>query len=976
MFGPASSASSIRCAVAASLVCQALFANSAAADRPDSIEFFENRIRPVLVQHCYECHSAGADEIGGSLMLDSSGAMMSGGDSGPAIAPGDVEASVLVSAIRYESSEMPPQGKLPERVIKDFEDWIAAGATDPRQGDAGATGHAKSEIDLDEGRQFWAFRPLRVDRPLPVDSDLGVGDLGVGGSGNNGSGNWIDDFLAERLSAQAIVPNGSAGPATRLRRLSFDLTGLPPSVDLQERWLSDPSPRNYRAIVDELLASPEFAQHWARHWMDVARYADSNGSDFNATFHEAWRYRDYLIRSFAADAPIDQMIRQQIAGDLLDASSDDERRDNIVATTFLMLGTKMLSERDKPKLELDVVDEQIDTVGRAFLGMTLGCARCHDHKFDPIPTEDYYALAGIFKSTVTLKGESQKYVSTWNRMPLPTSKQHRAAVAEHAASIKSLKSEIKRAEQAVDRAGQSHVGIVVDDAQATKTGSWKESTYTKTFVGKGYVHDDNRKDKVATITFSTKLPASGRYEVRVSFAPGSSRSSAVPVTIQTADGEKRVALDQRKTPIKPMWASLGTFAFDAASGATVTLSNEGTSGYVIADAVAFINPDNVDSPADSDQGELDQVELDRAIAAKKRLGELKKQLVALEAAAPDPLPLAMAPSDRPTDQIADSHVHIRGEVKNLGDVVPRGFLRVCSVGDASIASGPDQGNGSSGRRELADWLTDPDHPLVARVFVNRVWMHLMGEGIVRTVDNFGVRGERPSHPELLDAIASDFIRGGWHLKGLVRQIVMTDAYARSSDYVDPSAGVDPENRLLWRMNRRRIPAESVRDAMLVSAARLDRAPRVEPMRGVGVLVSNNNANSTAKIGGLTSPSRSIYLPLVRGYLSPMMQALDMADPDLLVGKRPTTNVPGQALVLINSPAINDWALATAGRVVEAGESFDQRIEFAYQTCLQRPSTSQDRQIAQAYFQRRPESVESWHQWIAAIFASTEFRMLD
>ncbi|NND96150.1 MAG: DUF1549 domain-containing protein, partial [Pirellulaceae bacterium] len=392
----------LSCSLSFTLAALTLFAGSTSANEPaDTIAFFEKKIRPVLVQHCYQCHAGDADDIGGSLLLDSRDGMMIGGDTGPAIKPGDADASTLVAALRYESAEMPPDGQLPDQVIQDFERWIAAGAVDPRKTDA-VQPPPREAIDIDAGREFWAFRPIELVTPSTTTYPSSRG--------------LIDQYLLDRLSQSNLDPNATAPATVRLRRLAFDLTGLPPDQDLLNRWIADPSPEHWQRIVDQLLSSAEFAEQWARHWMDVARYADSNGSDFNATHHEAWRYRDYLVRSFAADRPVDQMITQQIAGDLLRYENDAERYDNVVATTFLMLGTKMLSERDKSKLQMDVVDEQIDTVGRAFLALTLGCARCHDHKFDPVPTEDYYALAGIFKSTRTLNGESQKYVSDWNRV--------------------------------------------------------------------------------------------------------------------------------------------------------------------------------------------------------------------------------------------------------------------------------------------------------------------------------------------------------------------------------------------------------------------------------------------------------------------------------------------------------------------------------------------------------------------------------
>ncbi|MEE2938464.1 MAG: DUF1553 domain-containing protein [Planctomycetota bacterium] len=935
-------------------VCLFAFA-AVRAQSPDSEAFFETRIRPVLVNHCYECHSSESKELGGGLRLDHPVEMLTGGESGLAIDPGNPKGSLLVSAIRYESSEMPPAGRLPDQVIRDIEAWIAAGANDPRSRD-GYSAREPSGIDLEAGRHFWAFQPIAAVDP-PAD-------------GHASATGQIDRFLNRQLHQAGLTPSPVAAPLVRLRRLAFDLTGLPPSPSLQLAWLADPSRRHWIKIVDSMLASTAFAEHWARHWMDVARYADSNGSDFNATHHEAWRYRQYLIDAFAADRPWDQMIRQQIAGDLLTAATDQERYDNVVATTFLMIGTKMLSERDKAKLRLDVVDEQIDTVGRAFLGLTLGCARCHDHKFDPVPTEDYYALAGIFNSTVTLKGESQKYVSTWNRVPLPTSQAYRDSVLEYQQAVEALKDEIKAAEKELKSAHSSiHAGVIVDDKAAKKVGDWKASTYYKHFVGEGYVHDNNSNKGQASIEFSTRLPTPGKYEVRVSHSPGLNRAAEVPVTILTAKGVQKVKLDQRSFQHDPMWSSLGEFSFLADTDAVVRISNQGTNGYVIADAVQFLSADERSETVATE--EIDGADRSTLEFARRRMESLKQALKALDASAPPPSPVAMAPSDRPSNELIDSRVHIRGEVNNLGESVARGFLQVFSEGGSSILN--PQG---SGRIELADWLTDPDNPLTSRVFVNRVWMHLFGEGLVRTVDNFGMQGERPTHPQLLDFLAARFVRNGWRLKPLVRELVLSHAYSQSSAYDENSIAIDPENRLLWRVNRRRLTAESIRDAMIAATGRLDRQPRLEPMAGRGVLVSSNEANSAASFDDLAQPCRSIYLPVVRSYVPPMLSALDAADPDLLVGRRPTTNVPTQALLLINSPVVDAWAGETSSRILDAVSGFDERLRLSYQVCLQRDLGGDDRMIAQRFFQDRIDSPQAWHQFIAALFASTEFRLLD
>ncbi len=933
-----------------------------------TVEFFENRIRPVLIEHCFKCHSSDAEEIGGALWLDSADAMLQGGDSGPAIQPGDVDASLLISAIRYESSEMPPTGKLPEQVIADFEAWVASGAIDPRKREAAPTQTrgemAPTDIDLESAREFWAFKPLQTTMPPVADLSSAHGDA----SDEQAVAGPIDAYLLDRLRQANTVPNSDASPSVRLRRLTFDLIGLPPSIELQDRWLADPSPENWREIVDMLLASPQFGEHWGRHWLDVARYADSNGSDFNATFHDAWRYRDYVIDSFNRDRPFDEFVAQQVAGDLMSASNDQQRYDQIVATTFLMLGTKMLSERDKPKLEMDVVDEQIDTIGRAFLGLTLGCARCHDHKFDPIPTTDYYALAGIFRSTRSLQGESQKYVSTWPKTTLPVSDEVRTAFQEHEQALKRLRTALKEAETSLKTAQgsvQSSLdGVIVDDVNAKKVGNWVESTFYKHFIGKGYVHDNNSDRGKSSIVFSTRLPTDGTYEVRLSHSPGDSRSSRVAIKIATAQGDVELQLDGRKNTLPPMWSSLGKFAFSKSHDAVVTISNRDSDGYVIADAVQFIAEDANTANVDTYSQEL-------VVKLSGQVAELTSRIKHLESQAPAPLPTAMAVAEHSKEKIADCAVCIRGEYNNLGPIVPRGFLQVCSGGSATISS--PQG---SGRLELAAWLTDPDHPLVSRVIVNRVWMHLMGEGIVRTVDNFGSRGERPSHPELLDAMAVRFVRGGWQFKPLICEIVCSSAYARSSDYSAESVSADPENRLWWRMPRRRIEAESVRDTMLVVAGRLDSRAMAEPMKSFGVLVSGNSASDSASVDGGPLGNRSIYQSVVRGYIPPLMTMLDAADPDLIVGRRPTTNVPSQALVLVNSPEIREWATAAATRATNHTMAFDERLRWLYRTSLQREPSERDIELAESFGLTQPNDEANWAEFITALFASTEFRLLD
>ncbi|MEM8912737.1 MAG: DUF1553 domain-containing protein [Planctomycetota bacterium] len=928
----------------------------------DEIAFFESRIRPVLIESCYECHSAEADDVGGSLWLDSADAMRTGGDSGPAVMPGDLDASVLISAIRYESSEMPPSGRLPESVIRDFETWVRRGAVDPRTAALKPRRDEPMDVDWEAARRFWAFRPLGSNaiaspRPHPDQHP-----------------NWIDQRLAVAMDSVGIEPNGMAEPAVQLRRLCYDLTGLPPTDTLLDAWIADPTDRHWRRIVDRLLSAPGYGEHWARHWMDVARYADSNGGDFNATFHDAWRYRDYLIDRYQSDAPIDQMIREQVAGDRMTSSDDVERTHQIVATTFLMLGSKMLSERNKPKLTMDVVDEQIDTVGRAFMGMTLGCARCHDHKFDPIPTEDYYALAGIFRSSQSLQGESQQYVSTWQRTPLPCPDDQLAAIANHQRELDHATEQLKQAEESLEawaKANDSKPGIWVDDQDATLEGPWVESTYTKGFSGSHYLHDKNANKGQCQIHFEASLPAPGRYQLRFWYAAAGSRSSAVPLNIAWGEQTKTLTVNQQVRPRDGDF-TLTTIEIAEPTSVSVSVSNRGTVGYVIVDAVQWLMVDDegtviTDEASDeAEQGRRDQ-EQTALQAEVDRWNARRKQLIA---DAPPPRDQAMAIQEATSDTIADCRVHIRGEVNNLGDIVPRGFLRICGGDSVSIQEG-------SGRLQLATWLTDPDHPLTARVYVNRVWMHLMGEGIVRTVDNFGTRGDRPSHPDLLDELATRFIRGGWRQKRLIHDIVTSNAYRRCSQTTSDGERLDPENRLRWRGQRRRLPAEAIRDTMLLAAGRLQREPVIDPMRHYGVLISKNNAGSSAESPiGLEDPRRTLYLPIIRNHVPAFLVNLDFVNPDLLTGQRSLTNVPAQALTLINSPESKRWAAATARRLLESSVAPRDRAAWLIKHLWHRPVTDDDNRWLPPDLMTGHAEPSTWTRWVAAMMASTEFRFLD
>ncbi|MBC8116263.1 MAG: PSD1 domain-containing protein, partial [Candidatus Saccharimonas sp.] len=578
------------------------------------IAVFESKIRPVLVQHCYKCHSVGAGKSEGGLLLDSRKTIRAGGDRGPAVVPGDSKSSLLLTAISHTDPDlkMPPkQERLPDTVINDIKSWIQAGAVDPRENEP--TKGASPPVTLEAGRQFWSFqKPVTHPPPTTKNPSWAKRDL--------------DHFILAKLDASGLAPSADAEPATLLRRLHFDLVGLPPSPPAVREFLqrveADGLDMALAAEVDPLLASPHFGERWGRHWLDVARFAESSGKEANISFPYAWRYRDYVIDAVNADLPFDRFLVEQIAGDLLPSNGDVERARLLIATGFLALGPKNLEEGNPLQFEADMVDEQIDTVTRAVMANSVACARCHDHKFDPFSMQDYYALAGVFASTKTYFGT---FVSPANRvggdpLPLPRGANqpifHASIPKERAASLKAQLAALKK-EQA---------------------------------------------DGMAAVL---KAAAAGE------------------------DTEKIFTL---RDALRIFWTSGGI------------------------------------------EGQLEKVD---------ESGQA--------------LPLAMGVLDR--EKIVDAPLMERGEVGRPGKPVPRGFPRVVEIEDSAKISADH-----SGRLEFARWLTHPDHPLTARVMTNRIWHHLLGAGFVRTVDNFGYSGERPSHPELLDHLAVRFMADGWSVK--------------------------------------------------------------------------------------------------------------------------------------------------------------------------------------------------------------------
>ncbi len=948
--------------VTLSVTC-VLCSQGIAADT-EGLDFFESKIRPVLIEHCYECHSVDSNSLKGGLLVDSMPGLIQGGDSGTAIVKGKPVESLLVEAMKFESFEMPPAGKLPDEVIADFEKWVAMGAPDPRT-ELVKSNNVAQAIDIEAGRQFWAFQPPEEH----VEPEVEDGSW---------SKNWIDGFVLHRLEEKSIKPMPDAERSILLRRLAYDLTGLPPNPDQLEKILYSEETDLLAKYIDDLIASPHFGEHWGRHWLDVARYADSNGGDFNATFHNAWRYRNYVIETFNEDRPFNEFVIEQIAGDLIQTDDDSVRENQLVATGFLMFGAKMLSERDKEKLRMDVVDEQVTTIGKAFMGMTLGCARCHDHKFDPIPTTDYYALAGILRSTQTLDGEIQKYVSNWTRQPLPISDEHAASLKEYKKNTADLKSQIKAAEKELKlletNSSKTNIlkqGIILDDAEAEVIGNWKASTYSKNFIGKGYIHDDQQDRGQKRVVFTTQVPEDGEYEVRFAFPGSRGRATNVPVLITHADGETSLLVNQSKqAPILTMLKPLGQFRFTKDQTVRIEISNKDANGYVIVDAIQIISVKELkesDTKADIElQAEVKRIQ--------KVLKETKERLNKTEANAPPPAPLALAVQE--AEKQGDYFVCIRGEHRNLGPKVSRGFLSV-----ANFEGAPSVQDDDSGRLALAKWVADARHPLTARVYVNRVWYHLMGAGLVRSVDNFGSLGERPTHPLLLDQLAVKFIENNWSTKWLVREIVNSRTYQLSSKYEESRWQADPENRLLWRAHRKPLPAESIRDTMLLAAGQLDFSIGEAPVKNLGTLVTQNKPDDTG-VKLQSTNIRTVYQPVIRNELPSLMRVFDFADPDFVSGQRAHTTVPTQALWMLNGPFIANQAELVSTRMLEQKLSTQsEQLERLFILTLGRPPSDLEATVSQTFLENSelPSEItpqESWSDLAHAIFASAGFRMLD
>jgi len=767
------------------------------------LAYFEKHIRPVLIKSCYECHSAEAESLKAGLALDARAALLKGGDSGPAVVPGKPEESLLITSLRHEDPDlkMPPDkhgGKLGEAVIANFTEWVKRGAPMP-EGQAVAV-EEKMEARMDH----WAFQSVK-DSDAPAVKDAA----------------WprtqVDRFVLAELEKKVLAPVAEAEPAALLRRVHLDLTGLPPTAEEVQAFLADPTRERLVDTIDGLLESPHFGERWGRHWLDVARYAESSGKETDFAYPQAWRYRDYVIASFNEDKPFDRFIREQIAGDLLEAADEKERAGLLIATGFLAIGPKSHIEKNPLQFEMDVVDEQIDTVSQAFLGMTMACARCHDHKYDPVSQRDYYAMAGIFRSTDTKYG-TIKVIQNNNPGTL-------VPLDEAAGQADALKPLTPGDRDRLEEAVAKNTALI---AELTKKREFATSEFVRTRL---------------------------------------------------------------------------------------------------------------------------RLETDRAHLAAYEADGTPKQFVTcvLEREAP-----------------RDSALLLRGEVQKPGDLVPRG-LPTLADGGWNIESG-------SGRRELAEWIASPANPLTARVLVNRVWLHLFGQGLVTTPDNFGLSGQAPTHPELLDHLAARFVQEGWSIKKLIRELMTSRVYALSTAHDAKNFEADPDNTLLWRMTPRRLDAESIRDAMLLTAGKLDLRPPVGS--AVGAYGEGYVTGVQTKARGALdqiSPHRSVYLPVMRNQPLESLALFDMTPGSIVTGQRPQTTVPAQSLYLLNSPYVLKAAEFAAKRLLtDRPKSEPHRVKLAYERIFNRPPTDAEIEAALKFVKTNPDATHGWAALCQSLWASHEF----
>ena len=999
------------------------FADDAHSHSKPAVTHFADAVLPLLKQHCYECHSHDQDAAEGGLVLDSRAGWQIGGESGPAIVPGNPGDSLLLTAVEYSNTElqMPPAGKLSQLDIDVLRKWIAGGAYDPRVATPSSSPRGTAAA---RSAELWSLQP--VERAEAPD----VGD-------DNWVRNDIDRFILAKLREHGVSPNVAEDKYALLRRATFDLTGLPPTLDEIEEFVNDERAEAYRRLIERLLDSPHYGERWGRHWLDLARYGDSNGGDINYAHANAWRYRDYVIQAFNDDKPYDEFIREQLAGDLLrDDGNAARRRELLTATGFLMLGPKMLAEVDTDKLLIDIVDEQLDVTGLTFLGMTFGCARCHDHKFDPVTTEDYYAMAGIFRSTKVIDVlRPQNGVSEWLEVDVTP--------AETLATIDRLKNKQKQLQQLLVDLGattpgraagsnSAHKAVLASKLPPLHSATWAawvriaapqalgaviSATYEGADQGHSLGFDRGRTPRIVwnhgsgahTIIAASQPVSFGQwhhlaltFEARAAelrlFVNGSVAASASNVA--TSDFGT-ISVGRREA--SHQWQLIGDVdevqVYDVALSEPqvqgLSRKRQPTSTPVLRWSFEDVRADAVVDTGGRFDGRLIGLSPEASIIKdgasgkaltfnalkedsqpdaerKLKIAELRKQIQRIETATPSRTLVMSVGETKPVDLA----VHIRGSHLNLSETaVARGTPRVFAHALEPVAVPAD----ANGRRQLANWIANSQNPLTARVLVNRIWQHHFGNGLVRTASNFGTRGEQPSHPKLLDWLADELVTSGWSMKHMHRLIMNSATYRASSGFNATAEQHDADNRLLARYPIRRLEAEAIRDSLLAVGGDLDSTV------GGTVFKSLNKKRVTMSPDdpAYRSTRRSVYLPSVRVRSYEMFSIFDVSDNGQHVAQRPQTLVAQQALFLMNNPFVIERAELVAERVAQQTRSFERRIDWLHRLLYGRPATDGEVATVRAAFAdlaeddadaRRDHDPNSvvWQHIIHAMLCANEF----
>ena len=939
-----------------------------AAEPPVDPEFFEKKVRPLLVAHCAGCH--GPDKQKGGLRLDSRAALLTGGDSGAAAAPGDADKSLLVRMIRYDGDiKMPPKGKLTDADIATMTAWVKGGAPWPAGGAVQAGPGGTFDLAA-RAKAHWSFQP--VTRPPVPEVRTPQSEIR----------NPIDAFLLAKLAPAGLAFAPPADKRVLLRRVTFDLTGLPPTPAEVEAFVADAAPDAYEKTVERLLASPHYGERWGRHWLDLARYAETHGHEFDFEIPDAWRYRDAVIRAFNADVPHDRFLTEHLAGDLLPDPRRDPRtgdNDTLALTGFWWLGEAKHSPVDSRAEFADRVDNQIDVFGKAVLGLTVACARCHDHKFDPIATKDYYALFGVLASSRYDRADLGDPAATVKLLD-----ELRTARAELAKHVPAAKGEAPPAPPRSDWRAKAVAFERFDDTWRTRWDAGGPAFRAE--AGGGFPHGGRESKRLVG---ALRSPT---FEIDRPF---------VAVRVAGRDARARVVLNGLQLIQAPIYGGLAqavnhgeelrwvTFDVRMWKGQPAYLEflDDGA-GYVALSEAWF-----ADAPPPAEPGEAvaapPSADLPPASANDPEAKPLAARVRELEAKLPDP---HRAPALRDAAG-RNERVFIRGNHKLPGVEAPRAFLEAFG-GKAFAGSG-------SGRLELAKAVTDPTNPLVARVLVNRLWKHHFGEGIVRSPDDFGYQGQPPTHPELLDWLAGEFVKptekpprrdGGalgdqpWSVKRMHRLMVHSTAYRQASRATPEQAAkavtADPLNKLLHRQTVRRLEAEAIRDAMLVVSGRLDPAPG-----GPGVLpyLTEHSVGRGRPASGPVDGNgrRSVYLAVRRNFLNPMFVAFDYPTPFTAIGRRTVSNVPAQALAMLNNPFVLNQADLWAKRVLAVPKrTAAQRVAAMYAAAFGRQPGADELAAAVGFVTDaavetgRPDDPKVWADLAHALFNAKEFVFVE